>query len=167
MKALKLDSSFRPIDVIDAAEALVLCIIGKASVIENYTREIKTVSKSFKLPSVIVLKRYVKFRFTTISCNRSNILWRDKNQCQYCGCSSEPNKLTLDHIMPKSRGGKNTWKNLVTACKKCNQKKSNKTLKESKMALIKIPCVPMPTVLRTVKGAQINPIWKNYLWDFS
>ena len=103
MKALKLDSSYRPVDVIDAVEALVLCIIGKARIIESYKKEIKSVTQSFKLPAVIVLNRYVKFRFSYVACNRINVLWRDKNQCQYCGVVFKPKELTLDHIIPKSR----------------------------------------------------------------
>ncbi len=167
IKALKLDSSFRPIDVIDAVEALVLCLVGKANAIENHKKEIKSVSDSFKLPAVIVLKRYIKFRFTTVPCNRENILWRDQNQCQYCANFFKSEKLTLDHVLPKSRGGKNTWTNLVASCKKCNQKKGSRTNEESGMYPIKKPVCPKDSILRRLKKEQISPIWKNYLWDFS
>ena len=81
MLTLKLDSSFRPIEVIDATEALVLCIVGKAAAVENYKKEISSVTKTFILPAVIVLKRYVRFRLSTVACNRTNIIWRDNNQC--------------------------------------------------------------------------------------
>ena len=74
-KTLKLDASFRPIEVIDAIEALVLCLVGKAHSVESYSEEIHSVSESFKLPAVIVLKRYVKFQFTSMVCNRANVLW--------------------------------------------------------------------------------------------
>lgn len=166
MKALKLDSSYRPVDVIDAVEALVLCIIGKARIIESYKKEIKSVTQSFKLPAVIVLNRYVKFRFSYVACNRINVLWRDKNQCQYCGVVFKPKELTLDHIIPKSRGGKNTWTNLVAACKKCNQKKGDKTISESGMKIIRKPKVPKTTILKSLENSQISDLWKNYLWDF-
>lgn len=166
MKALKLDSSFRPIDVIDAVEALVLCIVGKARTIESYKKEIKSVTESFKLPAVIVLNRYVKFKFTQVPCNRSNVLWRDKNQCQYCGVIFKPQELTLDHVIPKSRGGKNTWKNLVAACKRCNQKKGNKTTRESGMKMIRNPKIPKTTILKSLEPCQVSELWKNYLWDF-
>jgi 5-methylcytosine-specific restriction endonuclease McrA len=166
-KALKLDSSFRPIDVIDAVEALVLCIIGKARVIENYNEEIRSVAESFKLPAVIVLNRYVKFRFSYVACNRSNVLWRDRNQCQYCANHFVSEKLTLDHVIPKSRGGDNSWLNLVTACKKCNQKKGNKTPAESGMRPLRKPFRPKASLLRSLSKEQISPIWKNYLWDFT
>ncbi len=167
MKSLKLDSSFRPVDVIDAVEALVLCLIGKARVIENYKKEINSVAESFKLPAVIVLNRYVKFRFSYVACNRTNVLWRDKNQCQYCANYFNADKLTLDHVIPKSRGGDNSWTNLVAACKKCNQRKGSKTPKESGMKPIRQPFRPKANILRTLKKEQISPIWKDYLWDFS
>jgi 5-methylcytosine-specific restriction endonuclease McrA len=166
MKALKLDSSFRPIGIIDSVEALVLCIIGKARRLEDYSKVINSVSKSFKLPAVIVLNRYVKFRFSYIACNRANVLWRDNNKCQYCEDVFSPEKLTLDHVIPKSRGGKNTWKNLVAACKKCNQRKGNRTPAESGMRPMKTPRAPKASILRYLNKDQINPIWKQYLWEF-
>tara|TARA_A100001011_G_scaffold399638_1_gene509264 strand:- start:1016 stop:1528 length:513 start_codon:yes stop_codon:yes gene_type:complete len=166
-KTLKLDLSFRPIEVIDAVEALVLCLIGKAAAVENHNQEIKTVSKKFNLPSVIALKRVVKFRFTTMSCKRQNVFWRDDYQCQYCSKYLPDEKLTIDHIVPRSKGGSNTWLNLVTACKKCNQKKGNKALKDSGMKLIRKPYTPKTNVLRSVNKSQIDPIWRDYLWNIS
>ena len=164
MMALKLDASYRPIEVIDAIEALVMCIIGKAIPVETYDRKIRSTSKAFELPAVIVLKSIVKFRFTTVACNRMNIIWRDNNQCQYCANYYADDRLTMDHVLPKSRGGQNTWENLVAACKKCNQKKGSRNLKESGMILLKRPVRPKSNILRTVKKNQISELWKNYLW---
>ena len=164
MMALKLDASFRPIEVIDALEALVMCIIGKATPVETYDTKINSPSKSFELPAVIVLKNIVKFRFTTVACNRTNIVWRDNNQCQYCANYFPSDKLTMDHVIPKSRGGKNTWENLVAACKKCNQKKGSRTPQESGMIPLKKPIRPKANILRTVKKNQISKLWENYLW---
>jgi 5-methylcytosine-specific restriction endonuclease McrA len=163
--ALKLDSSFRPIGVVEAVEALVMCLIGKARILESHEQEIRTVSKSFSLPAVIVLNRYVKFRFAYVACNRNNIFYRDNFTCQYCEKTQNSDNLTLDHVIPKSRGGKNTWENLVTACKKCNQRKGNLTPRESGMKLLKKPRQPKASILRTLKKEQISPQWKNYLWE--
>ncbi len=163
MKALKLDATYRPVEVIDAIEALVLCIIGKAKAIETYTKQICSPSKSFDIPAVIVLKTVVKYRFGGIICNRQNIIWRDQNTCQYCGKNFSTENLTIDHLLPKSRGGKNTWKNLVAACKKCNQKKGCRTPQECGMIPIRKPAKPKATILKTTK--QINHLWKNYLWE--
>mgnify|MGYP001410111451 CR=1 FL=1 len=164
MMALKLDASYRPIEVIDALEALVMCLIGKATPVETYNKKINSPSKSFELPAVIVLKSVIKFRFTTVACNRQNIVWRDNNKCQYCGNYFPPDKLTMDHVLPKSRGGKNTWENLVAACKKCNQKKGSRTVTESGMILLRKPFRPKANILRTVKKNQISELWKEYLW---
>ncbi len=165
MKTLKLDSSYRPIEIIDALEALVMCFVGKAQAIETYKKEIKSVSSAFKLPAVIILNRIVKFRFNGMVPNRPNILWRDDNQCQYCAKKFAPKELTLDHVIPKSRGGRNTWENLVVACKKCNQKKGAKIPQESGMHPLKKPIKPKLSVLKSVSEAEMSELWKNYLWE--
>ena len=166
-KTLKLDISYRPIEIVDAVEALVLCLIGKAQAIENYQKEIKSVSDSFQLPAVIVLKRFVKFQFKVVSAHRREIILRDNNQCQYCAKELPNEKLTLDHIIPKSKGGKNTWDNLVAACKKCNQRKGNRTPEEANMKLLCKPRKPKYDILRTVGKNQVSELWKNYLWETS
>jgi 5-methylcytosine-specific restriction endonuclease McrA len=167
VKTLKLDVSYRPVEIVDAVEALVLCLIGKAQAIEEYKKEIKSVSDTFKLPAVIVLKRYVKFQFKIVTAHRREIILRDNNQCQYCGNEFPNDKLTLDHIFPRSRGGGNTWDNLVAACKKCNQKKGNRTPKEANMKLLNKPKKPKYDILRTVGKNQVSELWKNYLWNFN
>jgi 5-methylcytosine-specific restriction endonuclease McrA len=131
MKTLKLDATYRPIGVVDCLEALVMCIVGKATAVEEYEEEISSPSITFKIPSVIVLKTVVKFISTGLRPSRNNILWRDKNQCQYCGVIESPRDMTIDHVIPRSRGGENTWSNLVTCCKKCNQKKGCQNTKRS------------------------------------
>jgi len=165
MKALKLDASYRPVGVIDAVEALVLCIVGKAKAIETYTREICSPTRRFKVPAVIVLKTMVKYHFEGIACSRQNIIWRDQNICQYCAKSFPSEKLTVDHLMPKSRGGPKSWKNLVTACKRCNQRKGNKTPQECGMIPIRKPYKPKISALKTTAKNQISDLWKIYLWE--
>lgn len=162
MKTLKLDSTYRPVGVIDCIEALVMCIVGKATAVEEYEDEISSPSVTFKLPSVIVLKTVVKFINTGIRPARNNILWRDKNQCQYCGVIESSRDMTIDHVTPRSRGGENTWSNLVTCCKKCNQKKGNRTPEEANMSLLNKPVKPRNSVLRQISDVQ--PIWNIYLW---
>ena len=162
MKTLKLDSTYRPVGVIDCIEALVMCIVGKATAVEEYEDEISSPSVTFKLPSVIVLKTVVKFISRGIKPSRNNILWRDKNQCQYCGVIESPREMTIDHVIPRSRGGENTWSNLVTCCKKCNQKKGNRTPQEANMSLLNKPIKPKNSILRQISDVQ--PIWNIYLW---
>ena len=162
MKTLKLDMTYRPLEVIDCLEALVLCIIGKAVAVEEYDQEVSSPSISFKIPSVIVLKTVVKYITNTLNASRNNIIWRDNNQCQYCGVIEPSKDLTIDHVVTKSRGGDNSWTNLVTCCKKCNQKKGNKTPEEANMSLLNKPVKPKNSVLRQISDVQ--PIWNIYLW---
>ena len=162
MKTLKLDSTYRPVGVIDCLEALVMCIVGKATAVEEYDEEISSPSVTFKLPSVIVLKTVVKFISRGVKPSRKNILWRDKSKCQYCGVIETPKDMTIDHVIPRSRGGGNTWSNLVTCCKKCNQKKRDRTPEEANMCLLQMPIKPRNSVLRQINDVQ--PIWNIYLW---
>jgi 5-methylcytosine-specific restriction endonuclease McrA len=111
---------------------------------------------------VIVLKTVVKFISRGIKPSRKNILWRDKSQCQYCGVIEAPKDMTIDHVIPRSRGGGNTWSNLVTCCKKCNQKKRDRTPEEASMSLLNKPIRPKNSVLRQISDVQ--PIWNIYLW---
>jgi len=162
MKTLKLDLTYRPVGVIDCLEALVLCIVGKATAVEEYDHEVNSPSLSFKIPSVIVLKNVVKFMNQGLRPTRSNIIWRDHNKCQYCANDFAAGELTLDHIVPRSRGGKNTWTNLVACCKKCNQTKRDRTPEEADMELLKKPLKPHNSILRHANT--IEPIWNIYLW---
>ena len=162
MKTLKLDSTYRPIGVIDCIEALVMCIVGKATAIEEYDEQISSPSVTFNIPSVIVLKTVVKFISGGIKPSRNNVIWRDNSQCQYCGVIEPQKDMTIDHIIPRCRGGENTWTNLVTCCKKCNQKKRDQTPEEANMKLLKKPFKPKPSLLRHTN--EIIPIWNIYLW---
>lgn len=162
MKTLKLDSTYRPVGIIDCLEALVMCIVGKATAVEEYDEEVSSPSVTFKIPSVIVLKSVVKFINGSLNPSRNNIMWRDKNQCQYCGVIQSSRELTIDHVLPRSRGGKNTWTNLVACCKKCNQKKRDRTPTEASMALLNKPVKPKNSVLRHTN--EIQSIWNIYLW---
>ena len=119
LKTLKLDLTYRPIEVIDSIEALVLCLVGKAIAVEEYENTIRSPSSIFQLPSVIVLKNLVKYRITTTHCTRENIMTRDKYTCQYCGA-----KATQVHHerYAKYKIGKEPIKWLVSLCKPCHDK---------------------------------------------
>ena len=162
MKTLKLDATYRPVGIVDCIEALVLCIVGKAVAVEEYEEDISSPSITFKIPSVIVLKTIVKYFDFQLSPNRTNVIWRDNNACQYCSKKMQSSDLTMDHVLPKSRGGENTWTNLVTCCEKCNQKKRNRTPEEAGMKLTKKPLKPNNSILRFTN--KIVPIWNIYLW---
>lgn len=162
-KTLKLDAGYRPLEIMDSIDALIMCIMDKAVAVESYAEEILTTHKSFSIPAVIVLKRIVNLDNINLKCTRKNIIWRDNNICQYCGQRYVSSQLTIDHIIPKSRGGGNSWYNLVTSCKKCNQDKGPRTPEEAEMYPINEPHKPKPSLLRKIKNHKINKIWEDYL----
>ena len=98
--------------------------------IEIYGQKIRSATRSFDLPAVIVLNRYVKFRLSVVSPNRINVLSRDNNRCQYCAKTFPERELTLDHIIPKFSSGSSHRNNLITACRTCNQTKASLNMEE-------------------------------------
>jgi hypothetical protein len=130
---LLLNACFEPIRIISVRDALKKVTKGKAVVVLASTR---FVYPGVFAPSVIRLLayRYVPVRMQVVT--KKNIYLRDNHTCQYCGRKLHASELTLDHVLPRSRGGRNTWENLVTACKKCNQAKDNMTPEEAGMKLL-------------------------------
>ena len=139
-KALVLNLDFRPISVCSAERAFVLVYQYKAEILsENPHSFFHTVTDSFPKPSVIRLRRYINLPYKEVLLNRENVFRRDRFQCQYCGNGKE---LTLDHVMPRARGGASTWHNLVTACKMCNSRKGDSTPEEAGLKLLTPPFKP-------------------------
>ena len=137
-QALKLDASYRPVDVIPAVEALVSTMMGKATVLETYEQTISSPNLTFRLPAVVVLNKVVK-KGGSFSCDRKHVYIRDKGCWQYCGKSLTKTESTLDHVVPKSQGGIISWDNVVLSCFVCNQKKGNRTPEQASMKLRKQP----------------------------
>lgn len=135
----------------------------KAEIVEVCKgKSINSVSHSFPYPSVIRLSGFVKVPFRQIELSRKNILRRDNHQCQYCGKSKS--ELTIDHILPRSRGGKDTWENLVTACMPCNSKKGCRTPEEAAMPLLSKPKKPHHIILLKQYVGQGEESWKPFLF---
>lgn len=160
-KVLVLSKSYEPVSVTSARKAFLLVYTEKAEVVDMTSDTIRSPSKIFNLPSVIRLKTRPRFNiFKKIELNRKNVFRRDNNTCQYCGSHEN---LTLDHIIPKSKGGTTSWDNLVTACNKCNNKKDNKTLHEVGMRLMTEPRKPN-YIQFLIKKNKIRESWKPYLF---
>jgi len=117
--------------------------------------------KEFVKPLIIRLLSYVKFKNRGVRLNRKRIYKRDNNQCVYCG--SEKN-LTIDHIIPRSRGGKNTWTNLITCCSSCNLKKANKTPEEANMKMRYRAYEP--TVFSSIISSDVEILWSDFKESF-
>ena len=142
--------------------SIILIFLGKSHSVEQFDDEIRSVSYSMKMPAVIRIYNYINLPRNSIVLTRKNILKRDSLSCQYCGTKSSP--LTVDHITPKVKGGKDSWENLTTACVSCNNKKGNRTLREANLKLLSKPRVPsrITFIQRFVR----TPIkeWRPYLF---
>lgn len=191
-KVLVLNKLYNPISVISARNAFIKLFVEVAEVVtiedgtyENYDfnswAEISDLRKQLEeigdlddvvytsrltliVPKVIRLLEYDRIPEQTLKLTRRNIYTRDGNICQYCGRKLPTDKLNIDHVVPKSQGGHNTWENLVCSCFKCNEKKASRTPKEARMKLVKTPrrpkCNPMLKVHIT---HQRYGAWKNFV----
>ena len=166
VRTLLLNSSYEPMRVVSWQKALVLWFQGKVEILEYHSVFARSVSSSFKLPSVLRLKYYVRTRNKThIRFCRENVYIRDNYTCQYCGNRFTTKTLTLDHVLPVSREGKKDWGNVVSACRSCNQRKANKTPTEAHMPLLKEPRMPnwLPLTEFEVGGQEVPLSWRQYL----
>ena len=165
-QVLLLNITYEPLKVINWRRAITLSLLGKVEVLEEYGREIHAVSFAIKLPSVVRLHRMVKRPNSPIKFSRQNIYARDKYRCQYCGTKFPSEELNYDHIIPKSRGGKTEWTNIVTCCIQCNRKKGGRTPKEARMKLVRKPIRPtwLPALKITIGYREVPHSWRDYLY---
>jgi 5-methylcytosine-specific restriction endonuclease McrA len=123
-----LNASYEPLKVVDWQKAMTLLFQGKVEVIEEHDVCVRTVKFTFKLPSILKLRNFVKtYNQNFIRFSRENIYIRDGHKCQYCSLKFSARHLTLDHVVPVVQGGEKSWENIVTACMSCNQKKGGRT----------------------------------------
>ena len=159
-KVLLLNASYEPLNICSWRRALVLIMKGKAEEIENNGY---LINKYFHIPTVIRLRNYVAVPYKELPFNRKNVLHRDNHTCQYCGKKAVD--LSIDHIIPRSKGGKSAWENVITACVKCNTKKADSTPNEAGMKLLKKPIRPASFIHfeLTKYSANLSTRWKKYL----
>src|SRR6201989_1552803 len=136
---LVLNASYEPINICAARRALVLVLKGVASSEEESQSHIHSARHAMRVPSVIRLLEYRRIPHQTRALSRKNILLRDRNTCQYCGELLSASDLTLDHVIPRSKGGLSTWENLVACCHPCNRRKGNQLPAEAGMKLMREP----------------------------
>ncbi len=163
---LLLNATFEPLKVIDWRRAIRLLTLGKVEVLEEYDREIRSVTFAIKLPSVLRLFRFVRYRKRDVKFSRVNIYSRDRFRCQYCGKKFEARDLSFDHVIPKRYGGKTEWTNIVTSCCRCNRMKGGRTLKEASFNLLKKPVKPswVPFMTVTIGVRSVPDTWRDYLY---
>ena len=139
---LVLNQNYQPLNICNVRRAVVLVCVGKAEIITNGNMEIKSISSILPEPTVIRLSHMVKRPPSKSKLSRKAVFFRDKFTCQYC--NNKTTQLTLDHVIPRSKGGAHTWENVTSACIKCNHKKASKTPREASMKLISKPMAPRP-----------------------
>ncbi|MCO5250112.1 MAG: HNH endonuclease [Candidatus Kapabacteria bacterium] len=158
-----LNQSYEPITVCSAKKAFLLIYLLKAELVEVRTnKSIRTINRAFPYPSVIKLVSYIKMPYKRIDLSRKNILKRDNHRCQYCG--KKTLDITIDHIIPKSRGGMDTWDNLVAACVRCNNRKGNRTPDEAGMKLLSKPRRPNHIMFLKQYIGRTEDSWRPFLF---
>src|SRR4029453_8804481 len=146
-QVLVLNASYEPLNVCSVRRAHVLVFKGKAEVLEDLPRPLRSAGDTFRGPHVIRLVQYVRVpRAVKRKISRRALFARDGWRCQYCGSTG---KLTLDHGTPRSGGGASVWENVVTSCAPCNLRKGNRLLDEVQMPLISPPRPPAPALFVT------------------
>lgn len=149
--------------ICNVQRAIVLLFLGKAELIASKnSKRVLSVSRAMPFPTIVRLRIYIRVPFKKIVLSRKNILRRDHHKCQYCNRTDLP--LTIDHIIPKSKGGDDSWENLVTACVKCNNKKGDRSPEDAAMALIKLPTKPSHITFMKHFVGKIDDEWKPYLY---
>jgi len=161
-RVLLLNSTYEPLTVVNARRALKLLFSKKAHTVEQSKLFIATIKARIRLPSVIQIMYYVKKPYSRPKFSKKSVFIRDNYQCQYCGRYST--RPTIDHVVPKCKGGKTGWHNVVTACHNCNNKKSDRTLKEANMNLIKSPREPRYIIYSSIITPSKMKRWEKYFY---
>lgn len=165
---LVLNASYEPINICGARRALILVLKGVAKTEEEQQGAVLHAARlRVPMPSVIRLLEYRRIPHQTRALSRKNILLRDRSSCQYCGIVLPAGELTLDHVIPRSRGGLSTWENLVACCHACNRRKGNHLLSE--LSNIKLLREPRPFSLHTSRHimrmiGHSDHKWRKYLY---
>lgn len=166
MQTLMLDQGYAPLKVIPWQRAIRLLTLGKVEVVEEYDSEVHTSYLVIKVPAVVRLLRAFRRAKKPVKFSRVNIYGRDGYRCQYCGERKSTDELTYDHVVPRSRGGRTEWTNIVTSCGPCNLRKADRTPTEAGMRLRSQPKQPVdaPVVMIAVSRKSAPEAWRDYLY---
>ena len=165
---LVLNASYEPLNITSWRRATVMLLKGKAEGLEHASDQ--PLRPGFNRPSVIRLRQFVRVPFRALPLTRRNLFHRDGHRCQYCGSNSE--RLSIDHVIPRSRGGNHSWDNVTTACLRCNVHKGNRTPREAGMVLLRSPRRPLSSPLFEAQRQMASGShreWAKYVqgWDES
>ena len=160
-RVLLLNQNFEPLTITSARRAIVMVWSGKAEIIESTGHYVHSVSMAFSIPSIVRLLNFIHSRHRwNIQLSKQNILKRDRKTCQYCGVSE--GYMTVDHVIPRSMGGRETWENLVCACSVCNNRKGDRTPEQAGMHLRVQPKKPNYRTFLFSRGTILST-WRPYL----
>ncbi|WP_147124918.1 HNH endonuclease [Shimia ponticola] len=165
--ALVLNADYRPLSYYPLSlwpwqDAIKAAWLDRVDIVAEYDEYVRSPSIQIRIPSVVVLKDYVKPQ-KRVAFTRFNLFLRDEFSCQYCGAKGD---LTFDHVVPRARGGVTSWENVVAACSRCNLKKGSRSLKQSGLSLLKPPRQPASEELRNM-GRKFPPNYLHESWmDF-
>lgn len=160
---LMLNQNYEPLTVCSAKRAIILMFQGKAEMIETADGlQIRSVTQSYSLPSVVRLWQYRRVPFKRIMLSRKNVIMRDGHQCQYCGTTR--GAMTIDHVKPKRQKGSDTWENMVCACIKCNNKKGDRTPEQAGLKLLRKPYRPSHITFIQRHIGRSDQRWRPYLF---
>lgn len=160
-KVLILNQDYSAFALCSIQKAFILLYLEKAEMVhKSEAGWLRSISQSYPIPSIIRLQRYIHVPYKGISLSRHNVMKRDAYQCLYCGSTKN---LTLDHMIPKSRGGDSSWTNLVTACMRCNTKKGDRTPEEAGLKLKENPRKPSLVAFLAANAGSFDQTWAMYL----
>lgn len=155
-----LNASYEPLCVVSARRAVVLVLSEKAEVLHDTGDEFRSEKLAVAVPSVIRLRYFVRVPFRRrSSLNRRAVFARDGGRCQYCAAPAE----SIDHVVPRSKGGRHEWENVVAACRSCNAAKRDRYLADTSMVLRRTPTVPVELTWITVAVGTVPAHWEPYL----
>ncbi|MGI9120917.1 MAG: HNH endonuclease [Acidimicrobiales bacterium] len=159
-RALVLNASYEPLCVVPVRRAVVLVLSEKADILHDTGAEMRSERLAVPIPSVIRLRYFVRVPFRRrASLNRRAVFARDGSRCQYCNAAAE----SIDHVLPRSRGGQHVWENVVAACRPCNARKRDRLLGESGMVLRRRPTAPRELTWIIVAVGTVPSHWEPYL----
>ena len=165
-RVLVLNASYEPLQLISIRRAVVLLLQEKAELVEAAEQRLRARGFSLEVPVVIRLVRYIKIpRRLRLPCSRRGVLARDRETCQYCGAQPGRAHLTVDHIVPRSRGGQTTWENVAAACRDCNHRKGGRTPEEAHMALLSKPRQPQYVAFALLGELERHEVWRKYAYE--
>ena len=163
-RTLLLNQGYEPIKIVPWQRAITLVALDKVEVVEEYDAQIRATSMVIQIPAVVRLRKAYRRHAKPVKFSRVNIYARDGYRCQYCGAKCSIDRLTYDHVIPRSRNGRTTWDNIVSCCYACNAEKANRTPAEAGMALASRPRKPkyLPAVTVKIGKGSIPDEWRPY-----